>query len=335
MPIEKWADLAAQSIAHAGVAAIASQALLRAWGVRRPDEWLALRLVALGQPLAVTPLLFFLFPGRAAEAFQDERALLVARRFEEVRVLGADAFHAGLALLAAIGAGLLLMDLVPLLRALWRPSAPPAPAPEALVRAFDAAVAPLGRRAPRLRFLELSSPAVFCAGVRRTEVVVSRGALELLDGEELAAALAHEVAHLARRDPALSWGLMAARALLFFNPVAQLLARVIARDAERRADAAVGGRSRIALASALLKLHRVAEQGALPRPRSARVGETVARRNLPLAGVLAAPLRRGRAHDLEGRCRALLSAPASALPWGKLRLVLGAASLAALAVFVA
>ena len=35
MPIEKWADLAAQSIAHAAVAAIACQALLGAWRVRR------------------------------------------------------------------------------------------------------------------------------------------------------------------------------------------------------------------------------------------------------------------------------------------------------------
>jgi Zn-dependent protease with chaperone function len=340
MPGGKWADLAAQSLAHAFVAAIATEALLRAWGARRASDRLVLRLAALGQPLVVTPLLFLLFPGRAGDAFHDRYALLVARRFEEVRFVGTDAFHAGLLLASALGLALFLMDVVPLVRARRRPDALSVTAPEGLLRAWTCSISPSsspsprlrgeGRgegssREPRLRFIPIASPALFCAGIRRTEVVVSRGALDLLDAEELAAALAHERAHLASRDPALSWALMAVRALLFFNPVVHVVARTITRDAERRADAALGGaRERVVLASALVKLHRAAGE---PPPQ--------ARRSLPLAAALAGPLRRGRAHEVAGRCRLLLADPLPPLAWRGARVALAAISLAALAVLVA
>jgi BlaR1 peptidase M56 len=324
MPGGRWADLAAQSIAHAFVAALATEALLRAWRVRAPADRLALRLAALALPALVTPAVFLALPLRASEAFHDRFALLVTRRYEDLRALGADAFHLGVGLLAASGAALFLMDLVPLLRAERRVAAAAAP-PERLASALARAAQGLGRGAPGLRFLDVRAPALFCAGARRPAVVVSQGALALLDDEELLAALAHEVAHVRQGDPALSWALMAARALLFFNPAAQVLARAIARDAEGRADAALEGeRERLALASALVKLHRAS---AVPPPPP--------RRTLPFAGALAEPLRAARTHALEARCRALLAPPAAPLPWRPLRVALAASSLAALAVLVA
>ena len=123
---------------------------------------------------------------------------------------------------------------------------------------------------------------------------MSQGALDLLDPEELRAALRHELAHLERHDPAISWAVMAARALLFFNPVAQVSARGLARDAEWLADERAGG-DRLALASALIKLHRAGLATAAP-----------IRRSLPFATALSEPLRRVRSHDVESRCRRLL-----------------------------
>ena len=111
---------------------------------------------------------------------------------------------------------------------------------------------------------------LFCTGTRRPRVVISRSAVELLDRDELAAALAHELAHLERRDPTLSWALMGARALMWFNPGVQVLVRAIARDAERIADERAGQAcgDRLALASGLLKLYRATEgRGRAAGPR--------------------------------------------------------------------
>jgi Zn-dependent protease with chaperone function len=319
----RWADLLAHSIVHALVAALAVEALVRVWRVQAPPERLLLRLLGLAQPLLVTPALVLLWPGRAADEFHDQ-ALFSGRHWEEIRLLGHSAFDLAVGALALVGLALFLMDLVPLLRRRGTPPGSAGPAPPEL----EAEVAELARAAgsapPPVRLLPAGAPAIFCTGVRLPAVVVSQGALALLDAGERRAALAHELSHLASRDPLVSWLLMGARALLFFNPVAQVLARVMAREAERRADdrGARASGDRVALASALLKLHR-ATGGAAPVPRT-----------LPFGSALAEPLRRARSRDVELRCRRLLGAeqPGAALAW--LRWGLLALSLPVLLFFV-
>ena len=191
--------------------------------------------------------------------------------------------------------------------------------------ALAAALAPLlgPDPAPPVVYLDRPLPGLFCAGVRRPALHVTRGALELLDPGELRAALAHELAHLRRRDPARSWVMLGLRCLMCLNPTFQVLARALARDAERLADerGVLLGADRVALASALLKLHRAA-------------GGLDERRTLIFGGALNGTLRRASSLDLERRVRALL-APAPrplALPW--LRLGLAATSMSGLLYFV-
>ena len=145
--------------------------------------------------------------------------------------------------------------------------------------------------------------------MRRHAIVVSRGAVTLLDPQELRAALAHELAHLARHDPGASWAVMAARALMWFNPAFQVLSRALARDAEWLADerAAEACGDRLALASGLIKLHR------------ATAGGVPVRRTLPFAAALAEPLARVRSLDVEVRCRRLLDGAPASLPYLRAR----------------
>jgi Zn-dependent protease with chaperone function len=322
-----WADLLAQSIVHGFVVAVAVEALIRLWRVGSPGERLALRLLAVVEPLVLSPVLVLACPLRADEEFRTRFALFTARHWEDVRLLGMPLFHVWLAAAIAAGLALLLMDVRSLLPRRRRVAAPDRPPPASLVRAVAGVAAAMGVRPPRLRFVEHDQPLLFCSGARRPGVVVSRGTLALLDPEELEAALAHEIAHVRRRDPAVSWALMTARALLFFNPAAQVVARAMARDAETRADDLAGSvRDRVALASALLKLYRATH----------REAAAAVRRTLPLAGALAEPFRRARTLDVERRCRRLLGpeeAPRSsrAAP----RVALAAAALAALLVVVA
>jgi Zn-dependent protease with chaperone function len=288
---------------------------------------MALRLVALGYPLVAFPALVLFFPVRTDDAFRDGPALLVAGRWSEVRVLGVPLLWAWLAIFAALGAVLFLMDLWPLLRSLGRPrvaGTKPDPASAAALEELPALARRLGVPVPPLVFLDRDAPVLFCTGVRRPAIVISRGAVSLLDREELSGALAHELAHLARHDPGASWGVMAGRAAMFFNPAFQVVSRALARDAEWLADeraSEVCG-DRLALASGLIKLHK------------ATGGRAPVRRTLPFAAALAEPLSRVRSLDVEVRCRRLLDGPPAVLPYGRARVALAAASVTALLFFV-
>jgi Zn-dependent protease with chaperone function len=325
---QRWMDFAGQAIFHTLVAALVVEALVRLWKVRQPEQRTAFRLLGLGWPLLGVPLLFLAFPGREAEAFRDGRALFAGRHWDDVAFLGIGLYAWWVAAMAAAGLALFLLDLVPWIRARgaesppWVKSAPGAERAEvALSRAADALRMP----APPLSFVAEGPPLLFCTGTRRPAVVISRAAVDMLDDDELTGALAHELAHLERRDPTLSWALMGARALMWFNPGVQVLVRAIARDAERTADerAAAATGDRLALASALLKLYRATE-GRVPARQAGR----------PLSASLAEPIARARAHDIELRCRALMAPAPEPVPLGRVRFAAASVGLGFLLFFV-
>jgi Zn-dependent protease with chaperone function len=324
----RWDELAAQAIFHALVASLFVEALVRSWGVREPRQRMALRAVALAYPIVLFPALLAAFPFRGGEDFGETWALFAGRRWADVRLLGAGLLDWWLVAFAAAGTALFLLDLVPLVLARRRPRLAGAPPDAASAAALAAELAPLaaafGLPVPPVTFLDRDAPVLFCTGVRRHAIVLSRGAVRLLDRDELRAALAHELAHLARHDPAASWGLMALRALLFFNPAFQVLSRAVAKDAEWRADEAAARAcgDRLALASGLVKLHR------------ATSGAPAVRRTLPLAAALVEPLDRARSLGVEVRCRRLLEAAPAPLPWSRARLALASGALLALLFFV-
>jgi bla regulator protein blaR1 len=97
-------------------------------------------------------------------------------------------------------------------------------------------------------------PLAFCTGLLRPCVYISRGALALLETDQLDAVIAHEAHHARRRDP---MRLFIARVLaeaLFFLPVLRRLSERYAALAELAADEAAVQRSgkRQPLAAALL-----------------------------------------------------------------------------------
>jgi Zn-dependent protease with chaperone function len=325
-----WADILAQAILHTLVASLFVEALVRGWRVAEPAQRMALRLTALGYPLVLFPVLVGLFPARGDESFRDRWALFAGQSWDELRVLGVGLFTIWVALFASLGALLFFMDLWPVLRGRGRSRPTPEPVPcdpasaALLERELASLAAAAGVAPPPVVLFHRETPALFCTGVRNPALVVSCGTLALLDRAELRAALAHELSHLARRDPLSSWLVMGARGLMCFNPAFQVVARALARDAEWLADeraAALCG-DRLALASGLLKLHR-ATAGGPSMPRT-----------LPFAGALAEPLARVRSHDIEVRCRRLLDGPAPPVRFVAARVFLAGASASALLFFV-
>jgi Zn-dependent protease with chaperone function len=124
-------------------------------------------------------------------------------------------------------------------------------------RAF---AAPAPGRSGGVAIIESDTPQAFCAGLLRPRVYLSRGALELLDADELAAVLEHEQHHAQRRDPLrLASSRVLSDALFFLPGLQRLVARQQALaeiGADEAAVAATGG-DRAAMAGAMLRFAEV------------------------------------------------------------------------------
>jgi Zn-dependent protease with chaperone function len=293
---------AAESILHGIVAAFVVMMLLRAQCIRSPEARLRLWLLALGLPLAGTPLLWWFAPWRQGERFRDDWALFSASHFSPWAWRGVELASAAAWLWALVGTALFLRDVIPFVldflrgRATRQAATTPAPA---LTRAVVRAAAALGTAVPRLTVVVSKHPILICRGLRKPFIVASTGLCEMVTPDELEASIAHEMAHAKRRDPALGWGLMLVRGLCFFNPAVQLAARAAVVEIERRADQSAA-RMVGSTAAVVRSLRRLSGIDSSPTHK--------------------APTWRGfRLAAIEGRCQALLrdeqQAPAGLARW--------------------
>lgn len=137
----------------------------------------------------------------------------------------------------------------------------------------------------------LPNPA-FTVGWLRPMVYVSEALAERLALRELTAVLAHEAAHLRRRDPLRLTAIRFLARTLFWLPVLSRLADDLADEAEIAADDAAAGGRPLALASALVAIASTFGQSASRDPLreavvaawSARGGDLLERRVRRLAG---------------------------------------------------
>lgn len=132
--------------------------------------------------------------------------------------------------------------------------------------AIDAGVAPRTLRVVR----GLPNPA-FTVGWLRPRVYVAHELAERLTRAELSAVIAHEGAHVARRDPLRLSVLRFFALMLFWIPVLRRLADDVADEAEVQADDRAAGDEPMVLASAILS---VAWWSPRPAPFAGAVGFT-------------------------------------------------------------
>ena len=142
-----------------------------------------------------------------------------------------------------------------------------------------------------VHIVDTAEPLVAVIGAWRPRIVATESVRAACDGEEFRAVLAHEAAHLAARDNLKLLLLTAAPDVLALTPLAATLLERWRAAAECEADRrATGGDPglRLALASALIKVARLARSHAVPHPAL----------GMPVA-----------ADDVPGRVRALLAPP--------------------------
>ena len=236
--------LLAQSSLYAFIAALFIEALLRRWRIEDGAWRLRLRILALGVAAAGPPLLLLFAPFRQSASFACFSALYAGERWDQVRVGGYGLGGLTLLLSCGLGSALFLRDALPPIVDVLRgskplPEVPPWHAAWDVLRPVVAERAgALGIPAPAVRVVQAAAPVLLCEGIRRPVLVVSPATIERLRGGDLDAAVAHELAHAAHRDPAWSYALVAVRAALFFNPAVQWVARAMVDDIECRADQA-------------------------------------------------------------------------------------------------
>jgi len=81
-----------------------------------------------------------------------------------------------------------------------------------------------------------SNNAPFTVGLKRPVIAFSPALINQLGEEEVAAVLAHEVAHIARRDYLYHWPIVAMRDVLFFSPLTYIIYRRLSFERERACD---------------------------------------------------------------------------------------------------
>jgi beta-lactamase regulating signal transducer with metallopeptidase domain len=121
----------------------------------------------------------------------------------------------------------------------------------------------MGLATPKLVLVPRCPGGAFAAGVLHPLVAADPALVAALDDGELDGLLAHELAHLRRRDPLLSLAVGGFRDLTFFLPTVSLAARWLRREQEESADelAALATGRPAALASGILKVWQRAVPG--------------------------------------------------------------------------
>ncbi len=108
--------------------------------------------------------------------------------------------------------------------------------------------------------IDAAAPIMALVGVLRPRLLIARGVLQALSGEELSASVAHEIGHQRAWDNLKRLAMRAAPDLMTTTSAARAIERRWASASEQVADrqACHSGRARCALASALVKVARLA-----------------------------------------------------------------------------
>jgi Zn-dependent protease with chaperone function len=123
-------------------------------------------------------------------------------------------------------------------------------------------------RTPEVNYLPEGISGAFAVGARRGRILISEDLVDGLAREELAAILAHEVAHIQARDVQVVFTAGLLRDMVAWNPMAHIAYRKLVTNRENEADrrAAVMTGNPLSVASGLLKMYELMKR----RPRHAR-----------------------------------------------------------------
>ena len=247
-----------QSFLHSLIAAFIVDTALIAWKIESPVMRQRFRLMVIITPLVSFPFYQIITPDRGSALFRLE-ALFDFVRWLNLEIWGVIPVGALFLLFLVFTAVIfVIQEMFPIIRHSISSDgpelseSPPEPG-SPVARALES----IPGQKPDVFILDDDEPVIFSSTGREPAVFLSRGLIGSLSGEELAAALAHEIGHIGRSRRPLMVLVFLLRILMFYNPIILMEFRRIVQEEEKICDdvAATLTGNRSALAGALRKFY--------------------------------------------------------------------------------
>jgi Zn-dependent protease with chaperone function len=252
----------AQSFCHSLIASVLMDQALRAWKIDDPAIRQRFRLTVVLFPIFSFPFYQVINPDRGSVLFRLN-ALFDVNRWLNVDLWGVISLGLLFLILLAITSLIFLFqEMIPILRHTLESRTMEHEGTRRESDPFiERASRALSIEAPQVLVVEDDELLIFSTTGKNPMIVVSTGLTSALTPDEMQAALAHEIAHIARGRRPLLLVAFFLRMILFFNPVSLVEFRRVVRNEEKICDdIAVSLTHRPeALAEALKKFYAIRE----------------------------------------------------------------------------
>jgi Zn-dependent protease with chaperone function len=243
----------AQSFCHSVVAAIITDRAMKSWRIQDPLLRQRFRLAVILIPVFSYPLYQLINPARSSPQFRLD-ALFDINRWLALEIWGS--FPIGMLfifMLAGTGLVFLLQEMIPVISHTVGSRQPKESGkPMQPDMSLTTTARALSLDTPRVYILADDDPVLFSTTGRDAVIYISSYLERSLTPDQLHAALAHELAHIARNRRPLLAAVFVLRIIMFFNPVVLVKFRHAVRDEEKICDdmavSLTGHREALALA---------------------------------------------------------------------------------------
>lgn len=248
----------AQAFCHSIIAFVVVNRAMHTWNISSPLIRQRFHLIVVLLPVFLFPLYQTINPDRSFISFRMESLFDINRwlNLEIFEIMPLWIFFISILLITAII--FLFQELVPVLKNTFESKNLDVEAEgheeHPIVKE---AIADLPEEKPHILVLEDDDCVLFSTTGRNATVFVSTGLIKTLNKEQLQAAIAHEMAHIARNKKPLLIAVFLLRVIMFFNPVVLLEFRRLVQEEEKICDdmAVAFTKNPHALSEALKKLY--------------------------------------------------------------------------------
>jgi hypothetical protein len=227
----------AQSFCHSVIVAVIVDQALKAWKIEAPEVRQRFRLIAILFPIASFPLYQALNPDRSSALFRL-RSVFDVNRWLNLEIWGL--FPVGLFFLILIGFTALVFffqEMVPIISHMLEMRHPEHEGSPLDTGPFlEQAARELAVQTPEVILIDDDEPHLFSTTGKAPAIFVSTAVTSALSSKQLDAALAHELAHIARSRRPLLIAAFLLRIIMFFNPVVLVKFRKAVTDEEKICD---------------------------------------------------------------------------------------------------
>ncbi len=227
----------AQAFCHSLIAALIVDRAIQAWDITNPLIRQRFSLIVMLFPIVSFPVYQYINPGRGSVSFRLE-TLFDINRWLNLELWGIIPVNLlFIAMLSVTTLVFLVQEMVPILMHTIESRRSSSEEEEAIDHpAINDALENFPGERPRISVIDDDELLLFSTTRNEPTVYLSSGLVAGMDGEQLQAAIAHEVAHIERNRRPLLVVVYLIRMLMFFNPVILVEFRRMVQEEEKICD---------------------------------------------------------------------------------------------------